>query len=114
MDPNFSWPKAPTMQELCRIALNNPSAWIEDTSDSACKTMHCKRKDDSNQNVIWTHYVSPVEQTLCKENTGRCFRGRCRPNSKILKNRGPGGNCLKIEPFGFMVPAKMVKCPESK
>ncbi len=117
MDPNFSLPKASTMESLCKAALNNPSAWIDDTSDSACKTMHCKRRDDNDPNLIWTHFISPVDHVQCSNNNvpGRCFRGKCRPHSKILRNEGSGGNCLKlVDLFGFTVAAKMVKCPESK
>lgn len=75
--------------------------------------MTCKLRDDSNPNLYWIHYVAPIDNTKCA-NGGRCFRGRCRPESKLLKNEA-SGLCMNAESrtFGRMIPAKMVACPMS-
>lgn len=142
MDRYFSSPKAGTMQDMCRTALNNPDAWIDavcwvraaqklwktggkwvtetwnyrdhfqaDTFN--CKTMICKRRDASNPNVIWMHSVSPIDNIQCG-NGGRCFRGKCRPESKLLKNEGSGYCMTTSSRIGFTVLAQMFICPASK
>ncbi|XP_037042773.1 uncharacterized protein LOC119079069 [Bradysia coprophila] len=113
MDRSFSSPKAGTMQDMCRTALNNPNAWIDTADTFNCKNMVCRRRDDSNPNVVWMHSVSPIDNIQCG-NGGRCFRGKCRPDSKLLRNEGSGFCLNSNSRFGFTVQAQMFACPSAK
>ncbi|XP_035711815.1 uncharacterized protein LOC118437124 [Folsomia candida] len=113
MDPNFSSPKAPTMDDLCKKLLSSDS-WIADEDIFECKELRCKRRDASN--TVSTHYYlnSLVENAVCGRGTGRCFRGRCRPEGKLIRNQGDGTCIGTPDRFGHMIPAKMIRCPSSR
>lgn len=113
MHPNFSSPKAPSMLEQCKKRLNNPNAWIDDVDTYDCKQMRCKRRDDSGPN-IWTYFFGVLENSICAQGTGRCFRGRCRLLGKLIRNEGDGTCIGTTDMVGHMIPAHMINCPSSK
>ncbi|XP_021953584.1 uncharacterized protein LOC110850459 [Folsomia candida] len=114
MHPRFSSPKAPSVLDLCKKSLKNPNAWVDDADTYDCKQLRCKRRDESNPSVIWTHFLGVLDNSICGKGSGRCFRGRCRLNGKLIQNQFDG-NCIATpDLFGHMVPAKMSNCPPSK
>lgn len=100
------------MQDLCKRVLKDPNAWAEPIDTFDCKQLRCKRKDESS--TIWTKFMATVEIMICGLGGGRCFRGRCRVDGKLIKNVGHG-NCIQTpDRFYPSVLAKMGICPSSK
>lgn len=61
-----------------------------------------------------TNYLIETVENIQCDVSGRCFRGKCRPESKLLQHVS-SGKCLKPESgFGVSGAAVMVTCPTSK
>ncbi|XP_037033578.1 A disintegrin and metalloproteinase with thrombospondin motifs 9-like [Bradysia coprophila] len=107
MDRNFSTPKAGPMLDMCRASLGPTTSIDESSTSNYCKNVQCIYNGHDLPRV-------PVENIQCG-NSGRCFRGKCRPESKLLKNEA-SGFCMNTDNrlFGYMVPARMFQCPSAK
>lgn len=80
-----------------------------DTSN--CTRINCQYTNKYT-NRLNTNPSPPVENIQCLN--GRCFRGQCRPEGKLLRHV-VSGNCLQSETgLGAGDSPRMVACPKSK
>ncbi|CAL8143695.1 unnamed protein product [Orchesella dallaii] len=105
ISPDFSFILAPSKQEQCKRRINNPGAFIQDEDIPDCRILKCRIPNDG---VI--HRFAPADNSPCGGDN-RCFRGRCRKPSSLIRNVG-NGRCLKAtDPFAFTAIIELVDCP---
>lgn len=83
--------------------------------ESNCTLLKCQSLDENNE-YMTNYLIETVENIQCVDSgvNGRCFRGICRPESKLLQHVA-SGKCLKPESgFGVSGAVVMITCPTSK
>ncbi|ODN06444.1 A disintegrin and metalloproteinase with thrombospondin motifs 13 [Orchesella cincta] len=108
VNANFSSYPPPDMDEQCRRRLKNPTAYVEKADKGNCKSLKCWAKHEDGRMWLWT-LGQELDNTPCTG--GRCFRGRCRKEGKLIRNVATLECMRATNPFEFMAPLDLVDCP---
>lgn len=112
INPDFTGPKPPTIEDQCRAYTKRSDAFISQLENkNMCQLVSCNTPFPGG----WYPYndFSPMDNSPCPNNNGRCFRGKCRQPSSLLVNVGTQKCALPDSAFGWTTTLFLRDCPTS-